>query len=210
MKFRSGSAGEILCCADKLEFGNRPGASANDSRHRRLPIKLHARWGKQHRYYAAKLNFISILIKRDPDHWFTCHRGPCPPRSSSAVTFVIVWAASGLFFGYSENWQLVINTSTTVVTFLIVFVPQNSQNRDGMALQAKHDELIQTSQAQNKFVGIEKLDEAQLGEMSQTPSETAEKEVAMYRDLNSYHAGKRFGGSSEGTAPFDNRSAKRS
>jgi low affinity Fe/Cu permease len=72
-----------------------------------------------------------------------------------AVTVVLVWAISGPFFGYSENWQLVINTGTTIVTFLMVFVLQNSQNRDGKALQAKLDELILTSQAQNKFVGIE-------------------------------------------------------
>lgn len=76
-----------------------------------------------------------------------------------AVTLVLVWAISGPFFGYSETWQLVINTSTTIITFLMVFVLQNSQNRDGKALQAKLDELILTSQAQNKFVGIEKLDE---------------------------------------------------
>ncbi len=91
-----------------------------------------------------------------------------------AVTLVLVWAVSGPIFDYSENWQLVINTSTTIITFLMVFVLQNSQNRDGKALQAKLDELILTSQAQNKFVGIEKLDEAQLREMSKTLAEKAE------------------------------------
>lgn len=54
-----------------------------------------------------------------------------------AVALVVVWAVSGPFFGYSETWQLVINTGTTIVTFLMVFVLQNSQNRDGRALQAK-------------------------------------------------------------------------
>ncbi|WP_028748855.1 low affinity iron permease family protein [Rhizobium mesoamericanum] len=91
-----------------------------------------------------------------------------------AVALVLTWAVSGPFFGYSETWQLVINTSTTIVTFLMVFVLQNSQNRDGKALQAKLDELILTSQAQNKFVGIEKLDEQQLREMSKTLAEKAE------------------------------------
>jgi len=90
-----------------------------------------------------------------------------------AVALVVVWAASGPVFDYSENWQLVINTSTTIITFLMVFVLQNSQNRDGKALQAKLDELILTSQAQNKFVGIEKLDEQQLREMSQKLAERA-------------------------------------
>ena len=96
------------------------------------------------------------------------------------VALVIVWAASGPVFDYSENWQLVINTSTTIITFLMVFVLQNSQNRDGKALQAKLDELILTSQAQNKFVGIEKLDEQQLREMSQKLAERAQcvEEVA--------------------------------
>jgi low affinity Fe/Cu permease len=96
-----------------------------------------------------------------------------PATFVTAVALVLVWAASGPFFGYSETWQLVINTSTTIVTFLMVFVLQNSQNRDGKALQAKLDELILTSQAQNKFVGIEKLDEQELRDMSKTLAEKA-------------------------------------
>lgn len=91
-----------------------------------------------------------------------------------AVALVLVWAVSGPFFGYSETWQLVINTSTTIITFLMVFVLQNSQNRDSKALQAKLDELILTSQAQNKFVGIEKLDEESLRQMSKTLAEKAD------------------------------------
>lgn len=103
-----------------------------------------------------------------------------PVTFMAAVVLVFAWAVSGPFFDYSETWQLVINTSTTIVTFLMVFVLQNSQNRDGKALQAKLDELILTSQAQNKFVGIEKLDEQQLREMSQKLAEKAEcvEEVA--------------------------------
>ncbi len=91
-----------------------------------------------------------------------------------SLSLVVFWAVSGPFFGYSETWQLVINTSTTIITFLMVFVLQNSRNRDGKALQAKLDELILTSQAQNKFVGIEKLDEQQLREMSQRLADRAE------------------------------------
>jgi len=97
-----------------------------------------------------------------------------PVTFVGAVAIVVTWAISGPFFGYSEAWQLVINTSTTIVTFLMVFVLQNSQNRDGKALQAKLDELILTSQAQNKFVGIEKLDEKELREMSQKLAKRAE------------------------------------
>ncbi|PDT09708.1 MULTISPECIES: low affinity iron permease family protein [unclassified Rhizobium] len=92
----------------------------------------------------------------------------------AALMLVLVWAVSGPFFDYSETWQLVINTTTTIITFLMVFVLQNSQNRDGKALQAKLDELILTSQAANKFVGIEKLDEGELREMSKTLADKAE------------------------------------
>ena len=91
-----------------------------------------------------------------------------------AVSLVVVWAISGPFFGYSETWQLIINTGTTIITFLMVFVLQNSQNRDGKALQAKLDELILSSQAKNTFVGIEKLDEAQLRQMSKRLGEEAQ------------------------------------
>ncbi|MGO4440962.1 low affinity iron permease family protein [Rhizobium sp. RAF56] len=103
-----------------------------------------------------------------------------PATFVMALALVIVWAVSGPYFGYSETWQLVINTGTTIITFLMVFVLQNSQNRDGKALQAKLDELILTSQAQNKFVGIEKLDEQELRDMSKTLAEKAEcaEEVA--------------------------------
>ncbi len=97
-----------------------------------------------------------------------------PATFALAVGMVLIWALSGPFFNFSETWQLVINTSTTIVTFLMVFVLQNSQNRDGKALQAKIDELILTSSAQNKFVGIEKLDEEEIREVSETLAEKAE------------------------------------
>lgn len=92
-----------------------------------------------------------------------------------AVAVVLAWAISGPFFGYSETWQLVTNTGTTIIIFLMVFVLQNSQNRDGKALQAKLDELTLTSQAQNKFVGIEKLDEEALRKMSTALAGQAEQ-----------------------------------
>jgi low affinity Fe/Cu permease len=90
-----------------------------------------------------------------------------------AFLLVLAWAVTGPIFNYSETWQLVINTSTTIVTFLMVFVLQNSQNRDGKALQAKLDELILTSKASNKFVGVEKLDERELLQMSKDCSAEA-------------------------------------
>jgi len=94
-----------------------------------------------------------------------------PVTFSLAVGLVFLWAVTGPIFGFSETWQLVINTATTIVTFLMVFVLQNSQNRDGRALQAKIDELILTSQAQNKFIGIEKLDEEALQEVCEAHAE---------------------------------------
>jgi len=76
--------------------------------------------------------------------------------------YVILWACTGPLFGFSDTWQLVINTSTTIVTFLMVFLIQNTQNRDNGALHAKLDELIRvTVDADNEFIGIEHLtDEA--------------------------------------------------
>jgi low affinity Fe/Cu permease len=89
---------------------------------------------------------------------------------------VIVWAVSGPVFGFSDTWQLVINTGTTIVTFLMVFLIQNTQNRDGAAIQAKLDELIRASTAQNAFVGIEHLTEEELDEIRRKCEERAVRE----------------------------------
>jgi len=79
-----------------------------------------------------------------------------------AVSVVIVWAVSGPLFGFSDTWQLVINTGTTIVTFLMVFLIQNSQNRDSAAIQVKLDELIRVGAARNSLVGIEHLTDDEL------------------------------------------------
>ncbi|MFZ2998251.1 low affinity iron permease family protein [Sphingobium sp.] len=80
-----------------------------------------------------------------------------------AGAVVIIWVLTGPLFGYSDTWQLVINTGTTIVTFLMVFLIQNAQNRDGSAIQAKLDELIRAIEnARNDFIGIEHLTEAEL------------------------------------------------
>jgi low affinity Fe/Cu permease len=79
------------------------------------------------------------------------------------IAIVIVWAVTGPVFQYSDTWQLIINTGTTIVTFLMVFLIQNTQNRDNAALQAKLDELIRAhTPAKNKFIGIEHLSDSEL------------------------------------------------
>lgn len=84
------------------------------------------------------------------------------PTFAFCVLVVAFWAATGPAFHFSQTWQLVINTGTTIVTFLMVFLIQNTQNRDSLALQTKLDELILTSEAENEFIGIERLTDHEL------------------------------------------------
>ena len=96
---------------------------------------------------------------------------------SLALLVVLVWAATGPLFHYSDTWQLVINTGTTIVTFLMVFLIQNSQNRDGAAMQAKLDELLRAvDQAREQFIGIEHLTDQQI-ELVRTALERHAKEL---------------------------------
>jgi low affinity Fe/Cu permease len=79
-----------------------------------------------------------------------------------AVLLIVLWAATGPIFSFSESWQLVVNTATTIVTFLMVFVLQNTQNRNGEALHAKLDELILVGKAENRFIEAERLSEDEI------------------------------------------------
>lgn len=83
-----------------------------------------------------------------------------------SVTLLIVWAISGPLFGFSETWQLIINTATTIVTFLMVFLIQNTQNRDSRAFNLKLDELIRsTKKARNALIDLENMTDEELAEI---------------------------------------------
>ena len=83
-----------------------------------------------------------------------------------AVLLIVGWAITGPMFDYSDTWQLIVNTSTTIVTFLMVFLIQNSQNRDAAAMQAKLDELIRAVEgARTPFIGIEHRSDTEIEEI---------------------------------------------
>ena len=103
------------------------------------------------------------------DRAFTAFAGRIAAFAGRPLAFVlalggvVVWALAGPLFGFSEDWQLVVNTGTTVVTFLMVFLVQNSQNRDSAAIQAKLDELIRAVEtARSEFIGIEHMSNAEI------------------------------------------------
>jgi low affinity Fe/Cu permease len=98
-----------------------------------------------------------------------------PPTFAICCLVIVAWAVSGPIFGFSDTWQLVINTGTTIVTFLMVFLIQNTQNRDGAAIQAKLDELIRVGKAKNTFIGIEHLTESEVEEIRQKCERAAKR-----------------------------------
>ena len=107
---------------------------------------------------ASKLNLMFEKIASKITSWTGSSAAFCV-----AFLIVVTWAASGPFFGYSETWQLVINTGTTIITFLMVFIIQKSQNKDSKAIQLKLNELIAASRhASNRMVDIEDLSEDEL------------------------------------------------
>lgn len=100
-----------------------------------------------------------------------------PLTFSIACGLILVWAISGPFFGFSETWQLVVNTATTIVTFLMVFVVQHTQNRDGEAVQAKLDDLILAMRrADNRLIGAEDLTSHELHQLRKMIAASVKRE----------------------------------
>ena len=107
---------------------------------------------------------------------WTAHASGRPLTFFVAVGVILVWATSGPLFGFSDTWQLAINTGTTIVTFLMVFLIQSTQNRDTEAIQVKLDELIRAfGHARNELLDLEELEEADLDRLKQTFLELAQE-----------------------------------
>jgi low affinity Fe/Cu permease len=130
-----------------------------------------------------------------------------------AVTVVLVWIATGPMFGYSDAWQLVINTGTTIVTFLMVFLIQNTQNRDILTLQLKLSELVLAMKdAENRFAAIEDLTDEELEELHEecrVRAEMTRTHLESRRGRSTHGNGGRNGarGAPEGEAPTRQRAS---
>ena len=107
---------------------------------------------------------------------WTAHASGRPPTFILACAVILVWAVSGPLFSFSDTWQLVINTGTTIITFLMVFLIQNTQNRDSEAIQVKLDEIIRAiGRAKNELLDLEELEEDELDKIRAEYAEMARK-----------------------------------
>jgi low affinity Fe/Cu permease len=110
---------------------------------------------------------------------WVAHASGAPATFVTALLVIIVWGVTGPLFHFSNAWQLVINTGTTIITFLMVFLIQNTQYRDSLAIQVKLDELLRAIEtANNRFVGIEKLNEEEVAKLQEECVEEAKDEIA--------------------------------
>ena len=103
------------------------------------------------------------------------HLAGKPITFVACCSITILWALSGPLLGFSDTWQLIINTSTTIVTFLMVFLIQNTQNRDSAAIQAKLDELVRSGSGEDQFIGIEHLPDNEVEEFRKKCERAAER-----------------------------------
>jgi low affinity Fe/Cu permease len=120
----------------------------------------------------------TMSIANSFNHWakWTSRVSGHPGTFGLAVAVILAWAVTGPIFHFSDTWQLVINTGTTIITFLMVFLIQNTQNRDSTAMQIKLDELIRALQgAHNELVDLEELTEEELEHMKVHYSRLAER-----------------------------------
>ena len=111
-----------------------------------------------------------------------------PLAFAVAAGLILLWILTGPIFGWSDTWQLVVNTATTIATFLMVFLIQNSQNRDAAALQAKLDEVIRSlSNARNEFIGIEHLTDTEIEAIRAELERDAETGGVLHRRAQTVH-----------------------
>ena len=138
---------------------------------------LHARYGRMRKFFNLCATKISTAAGQ-------------PLTFIAALLIIIIWAITGPLFHYSDTWQLIINTGTTIVTFLMVFLIQNSQNRDAAAMQAKLDELLRAvDKAREQFIGIEHLTDQQI-ELVRSALERHAKELKEEKQQNGRQNGK--------------------
>ena len=115
-------------------------------------------------------------------HWTAAQAGHAT-TFCVALAAIVIWAFSGPIFGFSDTWQLFINTSTTIITFLMVFLIQNTQNRDTAALQLKLDELIRSHEgARNRLLQLEELSEEEMDHIKKTFLHLAKTSPRLHED----------------------------
>ena len=137
------------------------------------------------------------------------HAAGMPVTFLACCAIVVIWAVSGPFFGFSDTWQLIINTGTTIITFLMVFLIQNTQNRDILTLQLKLSEIVLAmKEAENRFAAIEDLSDAELEELHEECRARAE----MTRSHLESRIGKRSNGANgnDGEPPAQQRASNHS
>ena len=112
---------------------------------------------------------------------WTAHASGRPVTFAGAVALILIWAVTGPLFGFSDTWQLVINTATTIITFLMVFVIQNTQNRDTASLHIKIDELIRVTQkARNVLLDLDHFNDSELEKLRQDYKRLAREEIPLH------------------------------